>query len=298
MQLPHRLIRRIEESSTIDRIADPLAKLAGPLATRPRLTSALTGRWLGHSVHPMIVTVPLGSWLGATILDATSPGTAAARRLVGAGVLCAAPAALTGTADWLDTSGAERRVGVVHALANDVAVGLFAFSWLARRRGSNTTGIALGAIGLGALGIAGYLGGHLAYVRGVGVNTTAFQSGPDTWQRIADLDDLSADEPTQIDVDGLALVAVRREDSVAVLEARCTHRGGPLSEGEVADGCVRCPWHGSLFSLDDGSVERGPASIPQPSYRVRHVDSSVEIERDEPGGLRVNPVGARRGTAN
>jgi nitrite reductase/ring-hydroxylating ferredoxin subunit/uncharacterized membrane protein len=298
MQLPHRLIRRIEQSPTIDRIADPLARLAAPLASRPRITSALTGRWLGHSVHPMIVAVPLGSWLGATILDATTPGTGAARRLVGAGVIGAAPAALTGTADWLDTSGAERRVGVVHALANDAAVGLFALSWLARRRGSNTTGIVLGVFGLGAVGVAGYLGGHLAYVRGVGVNTTAFQSGPDSWQRIADLEDLSTGRPTQIDIDGLALVAVRRDDDVAVLEDRCTHRGGPLSEGEVSGACIRCPWHDSHFSLDDGSVERGPASIPQPSYRVRVVDSSVEIERDEPGGLRVNPVGARHGTAN
>jgi nitrite reductase/ring-hydroxylating ferredoxin subunit len=156
----------------------------------------------------------------------------------------------------------------------------------------------LGVFGLGAVGISGYLGGHLAYVRGVGVNTTAFQSGPDSWQRIADLGDLSTGSPTQIDLDGLALVAVRRGDSVAVLEDRCTHRGGPLSEGEVAGTCIRCPWHDSLFSLDDGSVERGPASIPQPSYRVRVVDGSVEIERDEPGGLRVNPVGARRGSAN
>jgi nitrite reductase/ring-hydroxylating ferredoxin subunit/uncharacterized membrane protein len=257
----------------------------------------LTGRWLGHSVHPALVAVPIGCWTGTVILDAMAPGSSAARRLIGAGVLGALPAASTGMADWIDTAGAERRVGTAHALANDVAVTAFALSWFARRRGATWLGVTLSGIGLGAVAAAGHLGGHLAYARGVGVNTTAFQSGPTRWQAVIDFADLEPDVPAQVDVEGMELVAVRRDDAVHVLEDRCTHRGAPLSDGTIVDGCIECPWHASRFDLVDGSVRRGPASVPQPVYETRAVDGRVEIRRDELGSLRADPVGASRGGA-
>jgi nitrite reductase/ring-hydroxylating ferredoxin subunit len=56
---------------------------------------------------------------------------------------------------------------------------------------------------------------------------------------------------------------------VHALADRCAHRGGALHEGELAGDCVECPLHGSLFRLEDGSVERGPSAYPQPVYDVR-----------------------------
>jgi nitrite reductase/ring-hydroxylating ferredoxin subunit len=41
--------------------------------------------------------------------------------------------------------------------------------------------------------------------------------------------------------------------------AICPHRGGPLHEGQVADGVVTCPWHGFQFSLRDGRCRTVPA---------------------------------------
>lgn len=291
MQFLHRFVDRLERAETLDRIADRLATVAEPLSARPPLRDLLTGRWLGHSVHPMVVAVPIGCWTGAALLDATSAPASAARRLVGAGVLGAIPASLTGTADWQDTSGAERRVGTAHALANNVAVTAFALSWLARHR-SRWLGMGLSGLGLGAVGVAGYLGGHLAYARGVGVNTTAFQSGPDEWSTVAAFAELEDGVATQADAGGLELLVVRRGGSVHVLEDRCTHRGAPLSDGVVVDGCIECPWHRSRFDLDDGTVRQGPASIPQPAYEARVVDGEVQIRRAELGSLRSNPVGA------
>ena len=53
--------------------------------------------------------------------------------------------------------------------------------------------------------------------------------------------------------------------------------GGPLSEGELKDGSVVCPWHGSRFCLADGSVLDGPATIPQPRYETRVRNGQIEV---------------------
>jgi nitrite reductase/ring-hydroxylating ferredoxin subunit len=69
----------------------------------------------------------------------------------------------------------------------------------------------------------------------------------------------------------------RHEGRVYALSNRCVHRGGALDEGELEDGCVVCPLHGSRFQLADGSVERGPAAYPQPAWRVRERDGVIEL---------------------
>jgi nitrite reductase/ring-hydroxylating ferredoxin subunit len=69
----------------------------------------------------------------------------------------------------------------------------------------------------------------------------------------------------------------REGNRISALWATCTHEGGPLAEGEFADGCVRCPWHGSTFRLRDGKVVRGPAAASQPVYEARVTDGKVEV---------------------
>jgi nitrite reductase/ring-hydroxylating ferredoxin subunit len=77
---------------------------------------------------------------------------------------------------------------------------------------------------------------------------------------------------------------------VHALADRCSHRGGPLSDGELDGDCVTCPWHGSTFSVTDGEVVSGPATIPQPTYEVRLEGSDVLVRRAEERSLRANPV--------
>ena len=48
--------------------------------------------------------------------------------------------------------------------------------------------------------------------------------------------------------------------------AICTHQGCPV--GSVADGVIMCPCHGSAFSIEDGSVEAGPATKPLGAVEV------------------------------
>jgi nitrite reductase/ring-hydroxylating ferredoxin subunit/uncharacterized membrane protein len=236
-------------------------------------------------LHPALVAVPIGAWVGASWLDLTAgkSGRKAASRLVALGIVAAGPTALAGASDWLDTLEGERRVGFVHAMGNDVALGLYIASWLARRRGRHLRGTALALAGGGVLGVSGWLGGHLAYALGVGVDTTAFQTASTDWTDVAALDDLPDGRPTARPFGETPLLLLRRGSQVTAINDRCSHRGGPLHEGEWSDGCITCPWHGSAFRLDggesDGAVVHGPATRPQERFETRIVGGRVEVRR-------------------
>jgi nitrite reductase/ring-hydroxylating ferredoxin subunit len=75
----------------------------------------------------------------------------------------------------------------------------------------------------------------------------------------------------------LAGLAIRIDGTVRVLADRCSHMSGLLSDGELADGCRTCPWHGSVFRVADGTVARGPATAPQPALEVREAGGTIEI---------------------
>ncbi len=274
-----RFVKRIEATEALDHAGKPLAATISR-ATRPALVkNTLSGTWLGHQLHPLLTDLPIGSWVAAAMLDVTGRGGdgRAARRLVGFGTLAAVPAAAAGASDWAETYGPEQRDGLVHALANLTAVSLQAASYLARRRGRAAAGAALSACGLTLMTAAAYLGGHLTYIRGVGVNHTAFQEDITTWTDVGALADLPSDQPVAATAAGVPVVLVRRDDEVYALSATCVHAGGPLAEGSLAGGSLRCPWHGSVFRLCDGKALRGPAAAAQPVWQVRVEDKRVQV---------------------
>ena len=138
--------------------------------------SVLRGDWLGHALHPLLTDLVLGTWTSATVLDLTGgPGSAAAaKRLVGAGLLAAGPTAWSGWAEWTQAGPRDQRVGLVHAVTNAVAVGTYAASWLARSRGHHATGARLALTGAAVSGLGAYLGGHLAAARKVATHDPAY----------------------------------------------------------------------------------------------------------------------------
>lgn len=251
------------------------------------LKDLLSGTPIGHAIHPSLVTVPIGSFTSALVLDLTDDAPHAARRLVGLGLLASVPTALAGLSDWSDTRGAERRIGVVHLGLNAVGLSLLAGSWVVRRRGDGT---ALALAGMGLVGVAGWLGGHLSYAMGVGVDTTAFLRPPTDWSDACALDDVVDATPRVVTVESMPILLVRRGDRVLAIGDRCTHRGGPLHEGTVDGDCVECPWHSSRFDLHDGTVRRGPATRPAPVFETRVVDGRVQVRRTEERTLRLNPT--------
>ena len=276
------LAGRIEQAEALDPVADAATRAYSAVVPRGRLKDALHGTWLGHQLHPMLIAGPIGLWSSALLLDLTAgpQGRDAARRLVGAGVLAVLPTAASGAADWSELGSAERpkRVGLVHAAANNVTALLFAASWLARRRGDHARGRTLALVGSAGLAFGGYLGGHLSYAEGVGVNRNADEpKQPRDWTDAAAAADVVEGQPYAANVTGQAVVLVRSGGTVSAIGGTCGHWGAPLAEGTLVDGCLECPWHGSRFRLADGTVARGPATSPQLSYDVREAGDRLEV---------------------
>jgi nitrite reductase/ring-hydroxylating ferredoxin subunit/uncharacterized membrane protein len=281
---PYRLVEQLERAEALDGVAGIVQQNVQAVLKPGRAKDAVSGSWLGHPLHPVLVLGPIGFWYGASYLDLVGGrgSRAAADKLVAAGVLSALPTAVAGASDWSDTGGAEKRVGIAHAMANTAGLACFAASFLARKRGRRARGVALGLVGHAFVGLGGFLGGHLTYGTGVGVDTTAFRTGPEEWTDAVASEELTEGRPVGADVDGVRLLLVRDGGQVRALDARCTHRGGPLDEGEIADGCVTCPWHASRFALATGDVVQGPATQPQQAYEVREAGARVEVRRSDP----------------
>jgi nitrite reductase/ring-hydroxylating ferredoxin subunit/uncharacterized membrane protein len=272
----------LERIEALDPVASRYGKLVRAVLKPRAVKDVLGGRWLGHPLHPMLTDVTIGTFTSALLLDLVGgeESRAAARRLIALGLLSAGPTAAAGAHDWADAEvavPAVRRIGLVHAACVVTANSFFAASYVARRRGED--GRLLALAGGAALGAAGYLGGNLSFAEGVGVNHTVFEDGPEDWTDVLAADELATDAPRRVQADGTAVMVVRHGGEVYALSDHCSHLGGPLHEGEIADCAVTCPWHESVFDLRDGSLIHGPAAYPQPAWDVRTRAGRIEVRR-------------------
>jgi nitrite reductase/ring-hydroxylating ferredoxin subunit/uncharacterized membrane protein len=268
-------ISRLEQESRLDRVVSA-GQRAARLIRPGKLRDVLHGVWLGHPLHPMLVQVPVGTWLSASVLDLVRGDERAARLLVATGLIAAVPAALAGTADWSEQHEQQMRVGIVHAAGNVIALGLYGASLAPR---DPRLSRALRLTGLAAVSASGLLGGHISFRLAGGANHA--EEVPHLvkpgWQYLMTAADLPEGKPVHQMLGEVPVVAIRTNGAVRVLADRCSHMSGPLSGGELADGCLTCPWHGSVFRIADGSVARGPATAPQPAFEAREADGAIQV---------------------
>ena len=277
----HKLAIRLGDLEQLDEVGNRLAAAIGAALPAGPVKDALSGTWLGHPLHPLMTDVPIGTWTSATLLDLVGGREArkAADLLLAIGIAAAIPTAASGLSDWVDSSRTPgiRRVGVAHAASNTVALALYGCSLAARKKGRRGLGVMLRRSGGVALNFGGWLGGHLSYGEGVGVDRTTFDDKPTEWTRAMATGDLAEGKPVKVTVAGVDVLLSRRDGRISAIANTCTHRGGPLDQGSFEDGCVTCPWHGSVFRLEDGSVVRGTASAPQPAFDVRVTGGQIEV---------------------
>jgi nitrite reductase/ring-hydroxylating ferredoxin subunit/uncharacterized membrane protein len=245
--------------------------------------NALHGVWLGHPLHPVLTDIPLGAWSITFILDLIEDVSgdrkyqagAAASLTVGLGG--AAAAAATGLTDWKEIDQDARRTGLVHGLLNTVALSLYVTSAVQRARGKRGSAKAFSYLAYGVAMGSAWLGGHLVFTNQIGVARAPLQEPPPDFVPVLPLDQLEESKPRKVEHNGYPLLLVRKGQKVYALTETCTHAGGPLSEGKLQDGCIRCPWHGSLFSLENGEVKEGPAVHPEIAFETRVSGNQIEV---------------------
>jgi uncharacterized membrane protein len=144
----------------------------------------------GHPIHPMLVVIPLGLFIGAIVTDTIGliNGNTALAQVsffnISIGIIGGLLAALFGFLDWrlVPLNTRAKQIGAWHGIGNVVVVLLFAVSWWLRRDNNNyeptSTALALsyGAILIGVL--TAWLGGELVYRLNVGVDTGANLDAP------------------------------------------------------------------------------------------------------------------------
>jgi nitrite reductase/ring-hydroxylating ferredoxin subunit/uncharacterized membrane protein len=283
--LPFKAIDRLESLEALDGPASGLQRAVHAVLRPGWLKDLLHGVPQGHPLHPVVVQLPIGTWLSAAVLD-FFPGTErAAKVLVAAGLAAVPSAAASGLTDFSELHQRQARVGLVHSSANVLGTVVFAASLVQRSRGNLQSGKWLGRAGLLLVLAGGSLGGHLAYHQAAGANHAEWAPHriPSGWQPVGGLDEFTPGGLARRMVGDVPVLVWRPEagNGVFALADTCSHLAGPLHEGKVAgpagQECVQCPWHGSTFLLRTGEVVRGPAVVSQPRLQTRVEDGQVQV---------------------
>ena len=250
-----------------------------------KLRNFLNGTWLGEPLHVVLTDLPIGAWTAAMFFDFLDlivdrhEFAFAADASIGVGLAGAAGAAATGMTDWSDVDPPARRLGLIHGLMNVGGTALFAISLWLRRKQYRKSGRAASVLGFAVMSYAAHLGGKLVYEHRVGVDRTDGQVLPDNFVPVLQESELVSDKPTQVMVQGVPILLVRRAGRLFALADTCSHFGAPLSEGKLVDDCIECPYHASRFDLEDGHVVNGPAVHPQPCLEVRAHAGQIEVRK-------------------
>lgn len=231
--------------------------------------SLLNGTWLGHPLHAVLTDAPIGALFLVIVFDALGQPAAADVALV-FGILTMLASAVAGFADYSVTDGKARVRATVHSSLMLVALVVYVVS-LALRAGSpsdRTLPIALSIVAFVVLSAGAFVGGQVVFVLGNMVDRHAWRPAGAKWSPL-EVGDIPEGTPVKAKLGAQNLVLVRRGDTIHALHDQCAHAGGPLSGGQIVDGCIECPWHHSRFELATGRRRRGPSAYDQPAYEVR-----------------------------
>ena len=100
------------------------------------------------------------------------------------------------------------------------------------------------------------------------------------WIDAGPADALPGNGAIEVLVEGTVIALFRTSDGLYALDGMCAHQGGPIAEGNVAGGCVTCPWHGWQYELATGiqTINRQPL---QQTYAVRECDGRFQIAQED-----------------
>ncbi len=108
----------------------------------------------------------------------------------------------------------------------------------------------------------------------------AKEAGEETWVQVGTASDFDEGEVRALTAGEKQAAVVRLNGELHALDGRCPHQGGPLGEGNLCEGALRCPWHGYDFDLKTGKGRGNEHAVE--TLKVREQDGQVEIALPKP----------------
>ncbi len=99
--------------------------------------------------------------------------------------------------------------------------------------------------------------------------------------KVATLSEIPPGTCRQVDAGGQAVAVFNVAGTLYAIGGTCTHRGGPLGEGELDGTVVTCPWHGAQFNVTTGQVVGPPAGQSVPAYTVIVEGEDIKVDVSE-----------------
>lgn len=251
-----------------------------------------------HPIHPMLVALPIGLWIGAfvfaviSLLNISTQFAAASFFAALAGSAGAVLAAVAGIVDLFGVvpqRSSARTRGYIHAGVNTVA--LIAFLYAAAHQGSafeipDKVTVLVELLGVAAIGYSGWLGGTLVYRNQIGVDHRFANAGQLKERILESFDrpacnqgELGEGQAMLIRIGAERITLARCAEGIFAFNDHCTHKGGPLSDGAIVGCAVQCPWHGSQFDLRNGRVIAGPAQEHLKTFDVEIRGGEIYLKR-------------------
>jgi uncharacterized membrane protein/nitrite reductase/ring-hydroxylating ferredoxin subunit len=256
----------------------------------------------GHPIHPILVMFPIAFFIGAFVFDiiglAHERYSGTAVYLIIAGLIGGVLAAIPGLIDYNATvpphSTAKKRAAT-HGLVNTFVMLLFAVALAYRLKAEDPSIVvilALEVVGVVFLCYAGWMGGTLIYRNQIGVDPR--YAGAGKWKEeylkeengrvvVQSVDTLKKDQMRLIHVGKKRIVVANTGDQYVAFDDRCSHKGASLAGGAMICNTVQCPWHGSQFDVNNGSVKAGPAKELIRTFKVQLDGSSLIVDTSQSG---------------
>ena len=96
--------------------------------------------------------------------------------------------------------------------------------------------------------------------------------------KVAKTNEIEPGQARLVDVKGKRIALFNVDGQFFAVDNTCTHKGGPLAEGEISGHEVTCPWHGATFDVRTGEVVDLPAQRGIARYGVRVTGIDIEVE--------------------
>ncbi|MCU7495903.1 MAG: Rieske 2Fe-2S domain-containing protein [Ignavibacteria bacterium] len=254
----------------------------------------------GHAIHQMLIPFPIGLMIGAFAFDVLGyifeiPALWHTGYYTSfAGALMGLMAGLPGFIDYTfsvppNSTGFTR--ATKHMIFQITTIILFAIAFFSRGGVGDKPGMVvllLELAGTVTVTIGGWMGGTLVDRNFIGPDHRYAQSGK--WKEVtlngkkgemveaAKTDELKVNQMKLLHINGERIVLARTEEGYLAFHDRCTHRGGPLSDGVLICSTVQCLWHGSHFDIKTGKVKSGPAKEDIKTFPVVEEDGRVMLK--------------------